>query len=355
MIAVVMAALLLDGASHPTPRRTTVYLNFEGASLIPGPYADLDQAACVTEPLLYPSYGGDLTDMVEVAEEVRRLLSPYAIRVTWRERPPAHLPYDTVIFGGRSTLFGLDPSLNGVACVVDCSNHSARDTAFVFSEGPIEPDQLGRLAVHELAHTWGLEHVDGAEHLMNRFFSDERGTAIGQTCAPLDVEEAFCPQQHARNCPPGTQNTHSELVDLFGTNTIDDTPPRVHITSPEPDQIFAPGDVVSIDVRVTDDDDGFGWKFSVPELEWEYIAHERETRVDLVVPEGTFNVVVDAIDHDRNVGRDAITITVLEQPGGSNRPTTGCTARGGHPPRPSLAWWSLLPGLFRRQRRPWRR
>lgn len=349
-----LSATVLGSAAHPNARRATLYLDFGGRALRPGRASDLDQAACVTEPLVYPAYEGDVDDMRAVAAEARRILDPYGIRVVWRERPPDHLPYTMVLVGGHPTLFGLDDGLNGVACLVDCGNHSERDVAFVFSDKPIKPDQLGRLAVHEAAHTWGLEHVQGSRNLMNRFFSDERGTAIGQTCADLDVDQVFCPMQHERHCPPGKQNTHSELQTLFGSDSVDDTPPVVRITSPQAGDTYEAGDTMTISARISDDFGGFGWKFAVPELDWEHVARDQETEIELVVPEGTFTAVVEAIDHERNVGRDTVSITVAP-PGtsGGEGETRGCTT-----PRTASPGWAVLALLVagcRRQRRPWRR
>ena len=357
--------MLWVGGEQPQPHHATVYLDFEGGMVTPGVDAAEAEGSCVEgEGFIYPGFPGTATQADAIGEMAQELLSEYGVRVVWDSPPPAHLPYARVMMGGRPEDLGLDPSRGGVACVIDCDDTWARDMAFVFAGqgNPGNAELLARTAVHEVAHTWGLEHVEGQGNLMSDFSTNE-GQTFARTCVSLSAGNE-CAEVHERFCPPGEQNSHAELLALFGPNEPDTTPPTVEILSPEDGLHVPPGTELEVEVEVSDDFGGFGWKFAVPELSWEHVATNGETSLVLAFPEGAFTIVVEAIDHDRNVAQDSVSVRVDRDEDGTGTDTatdTGDDAALGEPVascacgagvRDSGLSWPLLLMLFAPVRRP---
>jgi hypothetical protein len=337
---------------EPVPHRATVYLDFDGETLTQGDDASKGEASCLLdESLSYPWFFGTADDAAAIAEEARELLSAYGVRVAWEEPPPTHLPYTRVMMGGRAESLGQDPHEGGASCVIDCADAWPRDMAFVFTDEASSSAAalLARIAVHEVAHTWGLEHVEGTDYLMSGFVTDE-DQGFAESCVPL-VGGSECEEVHELFCDPGQQNSHAELLALFGPNTPDTTPPTVEILSPEDGTHVPPGTEITVEVAVADDFGGFGWKIAVPELGWEQAAAHGETTWVLPFPEGDFTIVAEAIDHDRNVAQDSVSVRVDWNPDATDtspstdtsdapqlgEPATSCACRSGHRPLP----WTL--------------
>lgn len=315
------AAALLPVRSHAAgPRRTTVFLDFGGGPIGPGEDSSLGQATCVPAEFLYPIFLGSERAAEVALAEARRLAAPFGVRVVG-ERPPAHLPYTHVRVGGDPTTLNLDPKLNGLACDVDCDDASHRDTVFMFSEKwvtsaaqtPAAADdravQVGRIAMHEAGHAWGLEHAGATGSVMARFPGAGDAT-FGDGCLPLDIDgEVECPAARERYCPAGQQDASAELLALFGDGAPDVEAPHAVIVWPPEGHVMQPGETLAVELEVGDDHEGFGWLLEVPELEWEHVGREgEETTLELMVPEGRLTLRLEVIDHDRNVGEAEVTI-----------------------------------------------
>jgi hypothetical protein len=361
--------LVIGGvALVPTPsraagtRRTTVFLDFGGGPIAPGDDSSLGQATCVPSGFVYPIFlGSERASEVAVAE-ARRLAAPFGIRVV-AERPPAHLPYTHVRVGGDPVTFGLDPKLHGLSCDVDCDDASHRDTVFMFADNWIttaalpeiaEDDralQVGRIAMHEVGHAWGLEHAGASGSVMARFPSTGEATFV-EGCLSLDVDgEVECPLARERYCPQGQQDAHAELLGLFGEGTPDVVAPHAAILWPPDGHVMLPGETLAVEVEVGDDHEGFGWMLEAPELGWEHVGREGEgTSLELVVPEGRFTLRLEVIDHDRNVGESEVVIEARwpadeepEPPG----PQAACACEGGGQGGAGAWWVVLLVGALR--------
>jgi hypothetical protein len=237
------------------------------------------------------------------------------------------------MLGGEAGSLGLDPNINGLSCVVDCGDSWWRDTVMVFSDR-LPPIAAARTAVHEAAHAWGLEHVEDETDLMGERHDEAESFIEG--CVSLSAGvDSDCAEVHELVCPPGEQNSHAELLAMFGSNTPDTEPPEVTILSPEDGTHVQPGTEILVEVEITDDFGGVGWKFAVPEQDWEHIAFEGETSLVLPFPEGEFTIVVEAIDHGRNVGRDSVSVRVnwdADPPGTDTGDSTGTASDTGDEP-----------------------
>src|SRR5690606_22689422 len=81
-------------------------------------------------------------------------------------------------------------------------------------------------ALHEAAHAFGLTHTDEPTQIMYPFVS--RGATWGTECAGFDTRTGniICRENHLELCEDG-QNSHAELLAMFGPNSPDTEPPRV--------------------------------------------------------------------------------------------------------------------------------
>ncbi|MCX4239706.1 matrixin family metalloprotease [Paraliomyxa miuraensis] len=345
-----------DVAAAEGTRRATVYLDFGGGWLSSGSDSSLGQATCAGNPLRYPIFLGSERAAELAVAEARRLVAPYGVRVV-SQRPPPHLPYAHVRVGGHPDALGLDPKLNGLACDVDCDDAAHRDTVFMFAEKwvpaaalePLEEEaravQVGRIAIHEVAHSWGLEHSGGTESVMARFPSAGVPGFV-EGCMPLDLDhDSECPDARTRYCDEGHQDAHAELLALFGDGSADTVPPHAAIVWPPDGYVLEPGQTLEVEVEVGDDHGGFGWMLEVPELHWEHVARDvDETSLRLVVPQGRFTLRLEVLDHDRNVGEAEVSFEARWPEEGEQEPaepSATCACRQGGPGR----WWIGWSGL----------
>jgi hypothetical protein len=344
-------------ASADAPRPATVFIQYEGGFISGGDDSALDQLGCIAGGLHYPAFLGSRTEADQVTEQVRAIFSPFAVRVV-DERPPAHLPYTLVLVGGLPQALGLDDGVGGYACVIDCDDAIGRETVLVFGEALREPRELAQTIVHEVAHSWGLDHVLASDLIMSPTTSGAERT-LGDGCTPLvDVEDAECLAQHARFCEPGMQDTVAELYAVRGPSEPDLSPPAITLVSPRDGQRAAPGELVRIEVAVQDDRPDSGWRLVVPELGWSQRGQDEAAALELRFPAGTYTVRVEAIDQAGNEAA-AAGVLVVGEPGVGDEPGAGDEAPSeptaeGEPadedasggcriaPRESRPWTALL-------------
>lgn len=314
------------------PHYATIYLNFFGGTLGSGTNAAEMQAGCVGPvDIDYPAFAGTNSSAMSMVQVFQSAMEPYAVRIAYESPPPAHLPYSMVMMGGDPTDIGMDPGILGVSCSSDCGDVWWRDTTFAFTEASSSALTLGNTALQEAAHAFGLDHIDGSEHIMYPFASG--GQKIwSSACTPYNdatggisctyVHDAFCGDDS------GMQNDDAELLAFFGPNAPDVTAPEVTITEPADGSELPAGADVAVAAEVTDDHEGAGWRLVVtPEGADPLIsnAYQFETSWQLAdLPQGTYVIRVEAIDHDRNEGADEVTIYV-----GTDAPADSTASGGG--------------------------
>lgn len=286
---------------------TTLYLDFDGATLRPGDRGDLGGLSCLSDPVPYPGVMIDEAQAQSIADRIAVGLSPFGIHVRWGESLPPHLPRTTVVFGGLAEQLGLDASATGYACNVDCGDTWAWDLALVFDAGP---SAMANTAMHEAAHTWGLDHVVDASQLMypqgaavDADWGSDTCTAVTDLTSPV-----LCSETHAQQCPEGGQNSHAELLALFG-------PARVDLGAPElllsvESNALSEGEPAVVTVERADDAGTPGLRLSVPELQWARVIVDAETRFSLALPRGSYTIVAEAVDHAGNAVSDARAVVV---------------------------------------------
>jgi len=302
------------------PHYSTIFLNFFGGMLTSGTNAGAMQSGCVgAEPIMYPAFSGNEAFALTVIQVFENAMAPYAVRIAYEEAPPSHLPYSMVMMGGSPQDIGLGAGILGVSCSSDCGDQWWRDTTFAFTEESSSSLTLGNTALQEAAHAFGLDHIDGSEHIMYPF-ADSGAKIWADGCTPYNdatggisctyVHDAFC------GADAGMQSDHAELLAFFGPNEPDISPPTVTITEPADGMEYDGPTGVTIAADVADDHEGFGWRLVVIRDGGDPViddAIDFATSWNLDLPEGVYTIRVEAIDHDRNTGEDEITIYVGEE------------------------------------------
>jgi len=277
----------------------------------------------------YPGFKGGEQTALAIIQVFKDAAKPFGLRIVFDEAPPKHLPYSQVMMGGKPQIIGLPNGVLGVACNLDCGDGWWRDTTFAFTEESNNVGILGTTALQEAAHAWGLDHIDGSNNIMYPYATP--GDKVwADTCTPYNDATGGigCQYVHEKFCPEGSQNDVAELTAYFGPDSPDTVPPTVTMFSPTDGQQYKSGDTVHIEVEVSDDYEGFGWRLMVPELGQEQPVYNNQKVWDLPgPPKGVYTIRVEALDHDRNVGFAEAKIYVDTVPGEENTtgetPTTG--------------------------------
>lgn len=369
-LALATSLAFLGADDELGPRRHVLYLDFRGGPIAPGEDTAQGQAPCIPAEFRYPMFLGSGAAAAAAVQEVRRIFAPYGV-VVRASPPPLELPFTHVRIGGSPDVFEVDEGLNGLSCRgVDCGDASESDTVFVFSDkytvsaAAFDPDHerasgiaIGRIAAHEAAHAWGLEHAGVGDSIMAKFPSAALDQRFVQGCEPLDlVTDSVCPQERQRHCPEGEQDAHAELIARFGPGGSDEVPPRLQIVSPADGEEVLPGTIISVEVEIDDDLGSVGWSLQVPELQFTWPAPPGERMRDLALPEGTFTLQVQAIDADGNVAARTVVVHAIVPDEAPASPQSTCACRSAASPRaPAILGLTMLLTLarcVRSRRRP---
>lgn len=297
------------------PHRGTIFLNFFGGEMTNGTNAALMESACIMGNVKYPGFASGEAKALAIIETFVSKLEPYGIRVAYEKAPPPELPYQMVMMGGRPSDVGFGGGTLGVSCSSDCGDRWWRDTTLAFTASSSQVSVIATTALQEAAHAFGLGHIDGQNMIMYPYATS--GNKVwAQECTKYNAATGSinCKPTHDIWCGGGAQDDNAELLAYFGANSPDTEPPVVEILSPEDGLELAPGSDVTLTAEVTDNHDGAGWKIMIYQ-DGELVddrpafAFEKEWELN-GLPEGTYLLRVQAIDHDRNIGADEITIYV---------------------------------------------
>lgn len=217
-----------------------VYLNFDGATLSAPPKGQEEHAAKLqselvsrlgkTSLVIPPArFGGQYSrDIVLrlVVADVQKHYAGLGLRVVTQK--PIDDRYTMIVIGGKSDVLGLERELGWGT--TDCENKNPRNVGFVFSDtingmgDSWDTTQVAATISQELAHTFGLEHVEGPDDLLMRpvpakvseyRFGDRclavvPGPAIGPT-GPGCKSNVGCPEQQ--------QNDRAVLKQILGESS----------------------------------------------------------------------------------------------------------------------------------------
>ncbi len=310
---------------------TTLYVNFDGAVLQTGcgndPVGNCSTLAGTFDGYVGPFDGNEIQKM-SILQAVRTRLAPYGVFAT-TERPSADVEYSMVLYGDLG-----EQSFAGVAPYIDCEDLHPRDTSF--SQGFSTSNTGSTVVLQEAAHTWGLEHVDGEGDVMNPFVVSGNTQVFEDACHPivantdLDPAPGTCNVMHTRFCPAGSQNSHRELLYLFGPSTPDTTPPRVTVVHPA-DGAVLPYPAGTFPLVVAVDDDRHPQFYSVSLYQGDTMLLSQEAghldRAFTVAqltdpPEGTYELRVEVADEAGNVAAATVSFSVAS---GADTDTEGAS------------------------------
>lgn len=296
--------------AHATPG--VVFVNFDGAQLSPGSDDAINNITQITN--LAGSFApyGEGAKREAVMQALFTDWSAYDVFIT--DSRPASGPYTMNMTGPTNPFGGGVLGIAPLDCF-DSQTHSNITYAFHSANDQFSAAVQATTVSQEVAHSYGLEHVDEPGDIMNPYNAGGDASFI-DACIPIVTggQPIVCGQQHAAFCEGGTaQNAHLELLDLFGAAVPDTAAPTVAIAYPNDGDVFEPGSSFEIMVEASDDvavdsvqlfnngtplqtdiDEPFGWEVAD-------------------IPEGVYEMYVIAADAAGNeTTSDTITITVGE-------------------------------------------
>lgn len=349
-----IAAPAVAGRELGSP--TTLFVNFDGSDLGEcNPSNSHENCHWYNnEPI--PAFSGSLQTKVSVLQAMRRDASDVGIRIT-ALRPARDQDYTMVIYGGTEEKYGA----LGSAPSGDCLDQRPNEIAFAHIDGDLVEWVNGgaTTALHEAAHTWGLDHVDADRTIMFPTGNNEP-TAFGDNCYPvvagvdLSAGMASCPELNQDLCgAEDSQNAKAVLEHLFGGPYVDVQAPTIKLVEPADGRYFqAPA---SFDVVLDIRDDlhpqiyqAAFWLGDDAKPEAAPFIEDHISVVDL--PIGSWAFHVELTDEAGNATRLDFEIEVGEDPPPEPH-EGGCHVSGvprGGVSGPLAIVWLLLPALARR-------
>ena len=312
-----------DIEGNQYPRKHTLFLNFNGGKLLPGEDNSALNKSTLARAAVYPKFSKAEATALAIVQAVQEDMASLGVRIVYEKRPNPAVPYTMVMIGGDWHDVNITDPAGGVAPGTDCEARGQRHIVYVFDDSAATVGQ-------EAAHSWGLDHTMGADRIMsyqngaNKHFGDNCQTLCEAACQ--GVGTIGCRLVHEKYCGEGSeqQNDLAELHYVFGTNEPDTSPPEVAITAP-PDgtQLESGGSLVVVG-DIHDDYGGVGWKLTIVrdgEMIYDQVDFDRTRTWNLAkIPDGVYEVTLEAEDHADHVVRDTITFTV-----GSQAPETSDT------------------------------
>jgi hypothetical protein len=354
----------LEGPQRPHEIGTThtVFVNFDGIDLGEcNPSDSHRNCHWYNFDREFPPFSGSDQIKVAIMQAMRDDAEEFGLRIT-SQRPPSSEGYTMVVYGGEEVDYGA----LGSAPSGDCYNMKPNEIAFAHLDGELVEWINGgsTTALHESAHTWGLDHVDVDGTIMfpagnnsPAYFND----GCGEFVPSPDRPDPSCPEINAMFCASSNQQHDFSLLRwMFGEPYVDTTPPTVELVEPMDGQYFQVPGKFSVIVDVFDDLHPQAYS------QWAWIEGmgARPAEPSTVVSPGfnvdglpigsyTFNLVIaDEAGHEASlsfeveVGEDPPPDPVVEDPDEG----CACTAtREGVSGGSVLGWLVLLLAIRRRE------
>lgn len=236
--------------SPPRPlkiKQGVVFVNFDGVTLQMGGDSSQMNISQIF-PGEFEPYGGDETVRAAVIAALKLDWQAYDVKIV--DQRPESGDYTMNVATPTNPLGG---GVLGIA-PLDCFDAAPNNITFAFhgaNDGFPAPVQAATIA-HEVAHSYGMEHVDDPTDIMNP--TNAGGDPSFKDECIAVVAGGTCVAQHMPYCPDGmSQNAHRELLELFGTSAPDTVAPTVTITSPANGAEFGEGAEFVIEASAIDD------------------------------------------------------------------------------------------------------
>lgn len=334
----------------------TVFVNFDGIKLGEcNPSDSHRNCSWYNFNVEIPEFSGSLQTRVGILQAMRNDAADLGLRIT-AARPDDDDDYTMVVYGGEELDFGA----LGSAPSGDCENRNPNQIAFAHVDGDLSNWINGgaTTALHEAAHSWGLDHIDIEGSIMfpsgdnsPTLFRDECDVVVENT--DLDPGVGSCAELNRRFCDdPDRQNAKQMLQYVFGPPYVDSQAPQIELSEPEDGQYFqAPAD---FEVVIDTFDDQHPQAYSM----WAWLDDEGRPDTSQAtgapgfvvseLPVGTWNFHVVVADEAGNESRLDFEIEVgLDPPPDPEEDGCGCTADGVS--GSGALVWLLLPLLARRR------
>lgn len=229
-----------------------VFVNFDGATLTGGA-DDSQQNITQIQQLAgdFAPYGDDPEMKAAILQAVSIDFGEYNINVV--DTRPETGEYAMTMVGPTNPFGG---GVLGIA-PLDCANgqtHGNISYAFHSAGDGFDATTTAATISHEQGHAFGLDHVDNELAILNPFNAGGDPT-FGTDCLPLtDGPGALCVPVHQMYCPDGTtQNSHLELLALFGPAVPDIDGPTITITAPLTGTAYEEGGDFTVLAEIIDD------------------------------------------------------------------------------------------------------
>jgi len=195
----------------------------------PGSYTVAEFTTAAGDPS--PAADSEWAAIVQCMKEV---YSPYGIIVT-DERPPAGM-YNEAVIAGRPQNIGLGSDILGIAPLANDCSPQGNVMSFSFANhhgADARVQNICWTAAQESAHAYGLDHQFE--------FSDGTSACNDPMTYRVDCggqkffrnKRAKCGEMAARACKCGsTQNSHQQLISIFGEGMPITPPPHASIVFP---------------------------------------------------------------------------------------------------------------------------
>ncbi len=303
-----------------------IFVNFDGADMNNcGNNDPANNCSTIWNGVVLP-FTGDAVQRASIIQVIRSRVDNYGVTVT--DTRPQSGDYDMEMVGNWQ---GQNPDFAGVAPNIDCFDATGGETSFTL-EASTSADGIAEIVLQEIAHTWGLEHIDEQSDLLfpttagsNKTFRDECYKIVGDT--QLNPTNGWCNNVHTNFCSFGWQNSHQELLFLFGPSLPDTAAPAVAIINPSNGAMVDGGDV-DLTISLQDDQTPAviattivlsGGPLEEPvETGGSYASPGELTFPIEGLPDGEYTVQVDIEDESDNPASDMITFTVIGNPPAGN-------------------------------------
>ncbi|RMG94225.1 MAG: hypothetical protein D6705_16735, partial [Deltaproteobacteria bacterium] len=285
-----------------------VFVNFDGADMNGCGNKPQNNCSTIFTGTVLP-FEGDAGHRASIVQVVREKVAPFGISVT--DTRPTSGDYDMEMVGAWQ---GVDPGgAAGVAPGIDCWDSSGGQTSFTMINGNAEA--VAEVILQEIAHTWGLAHVDDMGDLlfpttqgMGKVFKDACIQIVSDT--NLTPSSSGC-SHHQQACGSNSrQNSYQELLMIFGPGVPDTTPPTVEIVEPADGSQFPSG--TQVDVTIVLDDNQTPMLFTTRlTLEGSSLPEPQEQVADYAgpadytfglagLPDGQYTVTFEVSDEEDN-------------------------------------------------------
>ncbi len=326
-----------------------LFVNFDGGEMNGCGWGNNDphnNCSTIMHDTVLP-YSGDTGKRAAVVQSMRKDFKDFNIKVT-DQRPGNNVDYDMEMIGDWNP--APDGGFAGVAPSIDCFNSNGGETSFTL-DYTSSAGGIARAALQEVAHTWGLEHVDNEGDLLYPTTAGVADPAFKDECFQIvqlnqanqpEPSNAQCTTQHKQYCGVGTkQNSYRELLQIFGPAIPDLTAPTLKITAPM-EGAEIEGDV-ELKFEAADEQSpmlltvsivGMGpASFDAPVKN--YASPAALTFPIDGLPPGAYSVTVGVADESKNLSEATVHFTIVEAPvegsAGSDGSTgeTGASSTGG--------------------------